>query len=80
MLHDFLAHGLYLLLVTFSAVSTLAQHSGNSGGPVLQGDQVVGLAFQSLVHAENTGYVIPTPVVHHFLQDLERNIGKYTGT
>ncbi|GLC63300.1 hypothetical protein PLESTF_000021700 [Pleodorina starrii] len=54
-------------------------NSGNSGGPVLQGDQVVGLAFQSLVGAENTGYVIPTPVVHHFLNDLDRHGGKYTG-
>ncbi|GLI64114.1 hypothetical protein VaNZ11_007289 [Volvox africanus] len=54
-------------------------NSGNSGGPVLQGDQVVGLAFQSLVGAENTGYVIPTPVVHHFLTDLDRHGGKYTG-
>jgi hypothetical protein len=46
---------------------------------VLQGDKVVGLAFQSLVNAENTGYVIPIPVVRHFLKDLDLNSGEYTG-
>ncbi|KXZ44328.1 hypothetical protein GPECTOR_69g421 [Gonium pectorale] len=54
-------------------------NSGNSGGPVLMEDKAVGLAFQSLTGAENTGYVIPTPVVQHFLTDLERHGGKYTG-
>lgn len=54
-------------------------NSGNSGGPVLQGDKVVGLAFQSLINAGNTGYVIPIPIVRHFLNDLERHGGKYTG-
>ena len=28
--------------------------------------------------AENIGYVIPPPVIHHFLDDFERN-GRYTG-
>ena len=28
--------------------------------------------------AENIGYVIPPPVIHHFLDDFARN-GKYTG-
>ncbi len=32
-----------------------AINSGNSGGPVLKGDKVVGIAFQSLVSSENTG-------------------------
>jgi hypothetical protein len=40
----------------------------------------VGIAFQSLKHedAENIGYIIPTPVIHHFTTDYERN-GAYTG-
>lgn len=58
-----------------------AINSGNSGGPAFDdhGD-CVGIAFQSLKHedAENIGYVIPTPVVSHFIQDYERN-GRYTG-
>ena len=41
---------------------------------------VCGVAFQSLKHddAENIGYVIPTPVITHFVRDYELN-GKYTG-
>jgi hypothetical protein len=37
-------------------------------------------AAQSLKNedAENIGYVIPPPVIHHFLDDFGRN-GRYTG-
>ena len=40
----------------------------------------MGIAFQSLKHedAENIGFIIPTPVVWHFIQDYERN-QRYTG-
>ncbi|KAK4394627.1 Protease Do-like 9 [Sesamum angolense] len=40
----------------------------------------VGIAFQSLKHedVENIGYVIPTPVIMHFIQDYEKH-GTYTG-
>ena len=48
-----------------------AINPGNSGGPVLQGEKVVGVAFQGLRQADNTGYIIPTPVVRRFLQDIE---------
>lgn len=48
-----------------------AINPGNSGGPVLQGDKVVGVAFQGLTQADNTGYMIPTPVVKRFLKDVE---------
>jgi len=40
--------------------------------------QVTGVAFQSLAGAENMGFIIPVPIIKHFLQDLEKN-GKYTG-
>lgn len=59
-------------------VPPLQINSGNSGGPVLLGDHVVGIAFQCLTSGENIGYIIPVPVINHFLEDLERN-GKYTG-
>ncbi len=52
-----------------------AINPGNSGGPVIQGDKVVGVAFQGLRQADNTGYIIPTPVVKRFLKDIED--GKY---
>jgi S1-C subfamily serine protease len=52
-----------------------AINPGNSGGPVVQDGQVVGVAFQGLRQADNTGYIIPTPVVKRFLKDIED--GKY---
>ncbi len=52
-----------------------AINPGNSGGPVVQDGKVVGVAFQGLRQADNTGYIIPTPVVRRFLKDIED--GKY---
>ena len=54
-----------------------AINPGNSGGPVLKGDEVVGVAFQGLLEANSTGYMIPAPVISHFLKDVED--GKYDG-
>ena len=50
-----------------------AINPGNSGGPVLQGGKVVGVAFQGFSGdvAQNVGYMIPTPVIRHFLKDIE---------
>ncbi|KDD74963.1 hypothetical protein H632_c960p1 [Helicosporidium sp. ATCC 50920] len=58
-----------------------AINSGNSGGPAFgPGGECVGIAFQSLKHedAENISYIIPTPVVEHFIRDYETH-GAYTG-
>mmetsp|Transcript_110480 Transcript_110480/g.285592 ORF Transcript_110480/g.285592 Transcript_110480/m.285592 type:complete len:536 (+) Transcript_110480:44-1651(+) len=58
-----------------------AINSGNSGGPAFNAlGECVGVAFQSMGadEAENIGYVIPTVVVMHFLNDLLKH-GKYTG-
>lgn len=52
-----------------------AINPGNSGGPVIQGDKVIGVAFQGLRQADNTGYIIPTPVIKRFLKDIDD--GKY---
>ncbi len=54
-----------------------AINPGNSGGPVLQDGKVVGVAFQGYSGdvAQNVGYMIPTPVIKHFLQDVKD--GKY---
>ena len=54
-----------------------AINPGNSGGPVVQNGKVVGVAFQAFTRAQNTGYIIPTPVVKRFLKDIED--GKYDG-
>ncbi|OMP06592.1 Peptidase S1 [Corchorus olitorius] len=58
-----------------------AINPGNSGGPAFnERGECIGVAFQVYrsEEAENIGYVIPTTVVSHFLNDYERN-GKYTG-
>ncbi|XP_042514578.1 protease Do-like 2, chloroplastic [Macadamia integrifolia] len=58
-----------------------AINPGNSGGPAFNDvGECIGVAFQVYrsEDAENIGYVIPTTVISHFLEDYERN-GKYTG-
>jgi S1-C subfamily serine protease len=52
-----------------------AINPGNSGGPVVQDGKVIGVAFQGLRQADNTGYIIPTPVIRRFLKDIQD--GKY---
>ncbi len=54
-----------------------AINPGNSGGPVITGDRVVGVAMQTLKRKENIGYLIPVPVIKHFLIDIED--GHYDG-
>ena len=66
--------GEYLLTIQIDA----AINSGNSGGPALCGSRVVGVAFESLEYADNIGYIIPIPVVRHFLADIARE-GGYKG-
>lgn len=44
---------------------------GNSGGPVISDGKVVGVAMQSSFLTENIGYMIPTPIIHHFLDDIK---------
>ncbi len=62
----------HLLVQVDSAINP-----GNSGGPVMLDDKVVGVAFQAHTRAENTGYIIPTPVVNRFLKDVAD--GTYDG-
>ena len=54
-----------------------AINSGNSGGPVISDESIVGIAMQSLDDAENVGYMIPAPVIRHFLEDVKD--GRYHG-
>lgn len=56
-----------LLAVTVDA----AINAGNSGGPAFNdGGGLVGIAFQSMTNAENTGHVVPPPVIEHFLRGV----------
>jgi S1-C subfamily serine protease len=54
-----------------SVQTDAAINPGNSGGPVIQDDRVVGVAFQGMSGLENSGFFIPTPVIEHFLKDIE---------
>jgi S1-C subfamily serine protease len=47
-----------------------AVNPGNSGGPVLADGAVVGIAMQVTSGTDNIAYMIPTPVVRHFLEDV----------
>ncbi|MBN1972073.1 MAG: trypsin-like peptidase domain-containing protein [Sedimentisphaerales bacterium] len=60
----------HLVIQTDAAINP-----GNSGGPVIQNGKVVGVAFQGLQEADNIGYMIPTTVIKHFLDDIKD--GKY---
>lgn len=54
-----------------------ALNHGNSGGPVVQEDQVVGVVFSGVESADNIGYLIPVEEVTAFLGDIED--GEYDG-
>lgn len=50
---------------------------GNSGGPVIADGRVVGVAHQSIHGGQNLGYMIPVPIIEHFLKEVSQ--GKYHG-
>ena len=48
-----------------------AINPGNSGGPALIDDKIIGVSMQVINNADNIGYVIPVPVIQHFMSDIE---------
>ena len=54
-----------------------AINPGNSGGPALVSNRIVGVAMQGISQADNIGYIVPVPIIQHFLKDLED--GHYDG-
>ncbi len=52
-----------------------AVNPGNSGGPALVDDKMIGLTFSGVRGADNIGYIIPTEEVDLFLKDVSD--GKY---
>jgi S1-C subfamily serine protease len=54
-----------------------AINAGNSGGPAIAGDKMIGLAFSRLGDAQNIGYIIPNEEIELFLKDIAD--GHYDG-
>lgn len=54
-----------------------AINPGNSGGPVMVGKNIVGVVMQSARWADGIGYMVPIPVIQHFLKDIKD--GAYNG-
>ncbi len=64
--------------VSFLMIQTdAAINPGNSGGPVMQNNRIVGVAFQASANSDNIGYMIPVPIIKHFLADIKD--GRYDG-
>jgi S1-C subfamily serine protease len=54
-----------------------AINPGNSGGPALISNRIVGVIMQGISQADNIGYMVPVPIIQHFLEDIED--GHYDG-
>ncbi len=54
-----------------------AINPGNSGGPALEKGKIIGIVMQGIQSSNNIGYIIPTPIIKHFLKDVED--GSYDG-
>ncbi len=65
--------GVELLTVQIDA----AINPGSSGGPVIKDGKIVGIAFQGYFVVQNIGYMIPVPIVNHFLKDIA--VGSHGG-
>ncbi len=72
--HTTYAHTLQNL---FGSQLDAAVNGGNSGGPAMIDGKVVGVVMQNYGDAENTNYMVPSPVVRHFLRDIAD--GRYHG-
>lgn len=65
--HQTYAHSsVNLLAVQIDA----AINPGNSGGPAIVNDRIVGVAMQGITQADNIGFIVPVPVIQHFLTDI----------
>ena len=55
-----------------------AVNPGNSGGPAIGSDEkIVGVVMQQISKSQNIGYLVPTEIIKHFLDDIKD--GKYDG-
>lgn len=54
-----------------------AINPGNSGGPALSEGKIVGVVMQGRRKSQSIGYLVPVPVIRHFLDDVRD--GTYDG-
>jgi len=54
-----------------------AVNPGNSGGPALSDGKIVGVVMQVISRSQNIGYLVPTSMVRHFIEDMKD--GHYDG-
>ncbi|MEA1918321.1 MAG: trypsin-like peptidase domain-containing protein [Campylobacterota bacterium] len=48
-----------------------AINPGNSGGPAISEGKIVGVVMQNIPRAQNIGYLVPTTIIKHFLEDIK---------
>jgi len=72
--HQIYIHSIQDLL---AAQIDAAINRGNSGGPVILENKIVGIAMQLRKESENIGYMVPAPIIKHLLVDLDD--GNYNG-
>ncbi|NOQ32509.1 MAG: trypsin-like serine protease [Helicobacteraceae bacterium] len=48
-----------------------AINPGNSGGPAISNGEIIGVVMQNRPRAQNVGFLVPTPVIKHFLKDIK---------
>ncbi len=54
-----------------------AINPGNSGGPAISDGKIAGVVMQQIPGSQNIGYMVPVPIIKHFLKDIEDR--KYDG-
>jgi len=54
-----------------------AINPGNSGGPAISDRKIAGVVMQQIPGSQNIGYMVPVPIIKHFLKDIAD--GKYDG-
>ncbi|MBI1832260.1 MAG: trypsin-like peptidase domain-containing protein [Planctomycetes bacterium] len=57
--------------------TSAALNPGNSGGPAVSGDKMIGLVYRGILTAQNIGYIIPAEEVDFFLKNIKD--GRFTG-
>lgn len=54
-----------------------AINPGNSGGPAISNGKIAGVVMQQISGSQNIGYMVPVPIINHFLEDISD--GRYDG-